>query len=143
MRLVREQRNNLFHSEITSCTITNESTDASTITPQSRTVFMILLRFYVRSYLGGVLEVSILVCDQGTYPDGDREVYDSSDPQLLEINKPEEHLSLPAGDILLMKWWIDLYRHRETSSALLWISAWAYQRSGRRNLHPATDDDLA
>lgn len=60
----------------------------------NRAVFMILLRFYVRSYLGGALEVSILVYDQGTYPDGDREVYDSS--QLLEINKPEEHLSLPA-----------------------------------------------
>jgi hypothetical protein len=68
MRLVRDQRNNLFHwTANTSCAITNESTDVL----QSRHNRTQYLRFYVRSYPGGALEVSILVYDQGTCPDGD------------------------------------------------------------------------
>lgn len=107
----------------------------------NRAVFMILLRFYVRSYLGGALEVSILVYDQGTYPDGAEK--STTHLSFWRSTSRKSICHFLQDDILPMKWWIDLYRHRETSSALLWISAWAYQRSGRRNLHPTADDDLA
>ncbi|KAG1752206.1 hypothetical protein EDB19DRAFT_1097752 [Suillus lakei] len=55
---------------------------------------------YARSYPGGTLEASDHLYDQGTYPDGDWELHNSSDHQLLEINKLEEQLSDHVQDII-------------------------------------------
>ncbi|KAG2126575.1 hypothetical protein DEU56DRAFT_822010 [Suillus clintonianus] len=55
---------------------------------------------YARNYPGGTLEASSHVYDQGTYPDGDWKIHNSSDPQLLEINKPKEQLSVPVQEVI-------------------------------------------
>lgn len=135
MQLVREQRNNVFHSANTSCAITNESTDASTITPQSRAAFTILLSMCAATLVEHSKFLSLYTI-KGHIP---METEKSTTHLILSFWRSTSRKSICQflqNDILPATWWIDLYRPRQTSSASYGSASGSYQahqRSGRRN----------